>query len=91
MSTVAHLFAGSGGCTLEIGGLAQRRERFLPPPTAEAIAREVRGLARVGRDDRPVGPATLYARALQHPASVGSRAMASPMPAAPAGMRPDGV
>lgn len=31
------------------------------------------------------GPATLYARPLRHPASVGSRAMASPMPEAPMG------
>jgi len=76
------------------------RRKFWPPKTCEGAvvglcaSGLVFGEAQLERveSDRDLGgarwhfgPATLYARALQHPASVGSRAMASPMPAAPAG------
>lgn len=74
------------------------RRKFWPPKTCEGVVVGLCAsglvfgealLERVTCDDLGVlwyfGPATLYARALPHPASVGSRAMASPMPSAPAG------
>lgn len=74
------------------------RRRFWPPQPcqgavvglcASGLVFGEAKLERVESDEFGVwwyfGAATLYARALSHPASVGSRAMASPMPEAPAG------
>ena len=77
------------------------RRRFWPPQHCQGgvvvglcAGGEVLGEARLERvePDREAGgvwwhfgPVTRYARALPHPASLRSRAMASPMPPAPLG------